>query len=137
MTIKLAFRKITIDCSFILHALITKTLSTKKNSECSIPWLGKMLDKTDRLLLWGKLLNNDVSLKRFISALTSMYGVVKSYVRYCSERSYFLSITNLRFRPLRYYTSCKVYITLRTIKNIQLLIIVRKSDEHHRTLFEN
>jgi len=40
--------------------------------------------------------------------------------------------------PLRYYSPCQVYTTLRTINNpIQLLFFVRTYYEHHRTLFEN
>jgi len=63
--------KSTIDCTFILHALITKSLSTKKKLYAAFLDWEKKFDKIDRLCLWRKLLKNDVSSK-FISALKSM-----------------------------------------------------------------
>ena len=40
-------------------------------------------------------------------------------------RSHDQYITNLRFKPLRYNSPCRLYDTLELYKNIQLLIIVR------------
>lgn len=49
-----------------------------------------MFDKIDRVYLWGKLLNSNVS-TRFITALKSMYTVVRSYIRHGSNKSDFIA----------------------------------------------
>ena len=70
----------------MLHALISKTLYNKKKLFVAFLDWEKMFDKIDRLLLWQKLLNNNVSSK-FVLALRSMYTTVKSTVRYQNVKS--------------------------------------------------
>ena len=83
-------RKSTIDCIFILQSIITKTLSQNKKLFCAFVDFEKCFDKIERMYLWQKLLNENVSTK-FVKALQSMYSVVKSCIRYKSNTSAFLS----------------------------------------------
>ena len=73
--------KSTTDCIFILHAIITKTLSQKKKLYVAFLDWEKMFDKIDRMLLWQKLLQENIS-TQFINAIKSMYITVKSSVQY-------------------------------------------------------
>jgi len=82
--------KSTTDCIFILHALISKTLASKKKLFVGFLDWEKMFDKIDRIYLWRKLLNMNVSAK-FVTALKSMYTVVRSYIRYGSEKSEYIA----------------------------------------------
>ena len=82
--------KSTTDCIFILHAVITKTLSNKKKLYAAFLDWEKMFDKIDRLLLWQKLLNENVSTK-FINAIKSMYTTVRSSVKYKSAKSHLIT----------------------------------------------
>ena len=70
----------------MLHALISKTLYNKKKLFVAFLDWEKMFDKIDCLLLWQKLLNNNVSSK-FVLALRSMYTTVKSTVQYQNVKS--------------------------------------------------
>ena len=82
--------KSTTDCIFLLHAIISKTLSSnKKLYVASLDW-EKMLDNIDRTLLWRKLLYENVSTK-LVRAIKSMYLTVKSSVRYQSCLSDFIT----------------------------------------------
>ena len=78
--------KSTTDCIFILHALISKTLTN--NNKLYVAYLDweKMFDKIDRVLLWQKLLNANISSK-FVCAIKAMYKSVKSTIVYKNEKS--------------------------------------------------
>ena len=82
--------KSTIDCIFILHALITKTLANKKKLYVAFLDWEKMFDRIDRVYLWHKLLTENISTK-FVNAIKSMYSVVKSFVRYKFTNSNLIS----------------------------------------------
>lgn len=82
--------KSTIDCIFILHSMISKTISSKRKLYTAFLDWEKMFDRIDRLLLWRKLLDNGVSSK-FTKALKSMYDNVRSFVKYNTEKSEFIS----------------------------------------------
>ena len=81
--------KSTIDCIFILHALISKTLAIKKKLYVAFLDWEKMFDRIDRVYLWRKLLHINISTK-FVTALKSMYTVVKSFIRFKSQQSNFI-----------------------------------------------
>ena len=68
--------KSTVDCIFILHAIISKTLSEKKKLFVAFLDWEKMYDKISRTVLWKKLLDSNVS-NKFVTAIRSMYNVVK------------------------------------------------------------
>ena len=78
--------KSTVNCIFILQALITKTLANKKKLYTAFLDFEKMFDKIDRIYLWQKLLNTNVS-TRFVQAVKTMYSSDKSYVKYKSKLS--------------------------------------------------
>ena len=60
--------KSTVDCIFILHALISKTLANKKKLYVAFIDWEKMFDKIDRLFLWQKLINENLS-NKFVTAI--------------------------------------------------------------------
>ena len=78
--------KSTTDCIFILHSIISKTLSEKKKLYVAFLDWEKMFDRIDRIYLWQKLLNENVSTK-FTNAIRSMYSVVKAIVKYNRTKS--------------------------------------------------
>ena len=82
--------KSTIDCIFILHSLIMKTLSRKKKLYVAFLDWEKMFDRVDRTYLFQKLLSEQVSSK-FVKSIRSMYNKVRSTVRYRSEYSDFIN----------------------------------------------
>ena len=73
--------KSTVDCVFILYSLIAKTLSNKKKLYVAFLDWEKMFDKINRVLLWQKLVNTNISTK-LISSIKAMYTEVKSSIRY-------------------------------------------------------
>jgi hypothetical protein len=79
--------KSTIDCIFILHSLIAKTLSLKKKLYCAFLDYEKCFDKLDRSFLFQKLLQQNVSSK-LVKAIQSMYSVVKTCVRFNANLSH-------------------------------------------------
>ena len=82
--------KSTVDCIFTLHSIISKTLDAKEKLYCVFVDYEKAFDKVDRSLLWHKLIKEKVSSK-LVKALSSMYTVVKSCIRFQSSRSRFFS----------------------------------------------
>ena len=74
--------KSTVDCIFILNAIISKTLSEKKKLYCAF------IDFITISLLFQKLLREGVSTK-LTKAFKSMYETVKACIRYKSEMSNF------------------------------------------------
>jgi hypothetical protein len=78
--------KSTIDCIFILHSIITKSLSQKKKLYVAFLDWEKMFDKIDRIYLWRKLTTENVSTK-LTNALKSIYKSVKSFIRYHNIKS--------------------------------------------------
>ena len=88
--------KSTVDCIFAFSSIIAKTLSLGEKLYCFFFDYEKAFDKINRSFLWQKLLVENVSSK-FVSALRSMYTVVKSCVRYrFSTSSFFNSYNGLK-----------------------------------------
>ena len=85
--------KSTVDCIFAFSSIIAKTLSLGEKLYCVFIGYEKAFDKINRSFLWQKLLVENVSSK-FVSALRSMYNVVKSFVRYRSSVSSFFNSYN-------------------------------------------
>ena len=72
--------KSTADCTFVLHAVISKLLSIKNKLYVAfLDWKKKMYDKIDRTLIWKKIENIRTKL---IKAMKSMYCTVKTKVKY-------------------------------------------------------
>jgi len=76
--------KSTVDCIFVLHSIITKTLANKKKLFCAFVDFEKRFDKIDRQHLFRKLITENVSSK-LVKTLKSMYSAVKACVRYKSK----------------------------------------------------
>ena len=55
--------KSTVDCIFVLHSIITKTLANKKKMLCAFVDFEKCFDKIDRQHLFRKLITENLSLK--------------------------------------------------------------------------
>ena len=86
--------KSTVDCIFTLFSIIAKTLDRGRNYIAYLSFMKRLLiNMIDRSLLWRKLLSEQVSSK-FVEALSSMYSVVKSCVRYQSHTSRFFNSYN-------------------------------------------
>ena len=82
--------KSTAECIFILNAIITKTLSSKKKLYCAFVDFQKCFDTIDRIFLWNKLKSLNIS-TTFTNAIQSMYNTVRSCVRYNGSYSDFIS----------------------------------------------
>mgnify|MGYP000008813254 CR=1 FL=1 len=61
-------RKSTIDCIFLLHSIIQKTLNSRKKLNCAHIDLEKCFDKFNRYLIFQKLVNEDVSQKFIVAS---------------------------------------------------------------------
>jgi hypothetical protein len=81
-------KKSTTDCIFLLQAIITKTLSSKKKLYAAFVDYEKCFDKLERALIWQKLFSEHISTK-FIQALRGMYSVVKQCIRFKQQKSDF------------------------------------------------
>ena len=55
--------KSTVDCIFVLHSIITKTLANKNKLLCAFVDFEKCFDKIDRQHLFRKLITENLSLK--------------------------------------------------------------------------
>ena len=85
-----------IDCIFVLFSIIAKTLNDSKKLYCVFIDYEKAFDKIDRIKLWTKLLQENVSSKIVLS-LKAMYSTVKCCVKYNNLRSdWFESGTGLK-----------------------------------------
>ena len=73
--------KSTIDNLFILQTIINKTLATNKKLYCAFVDFEKCFDKLNRLYIFQKLRQENVS-TLFINAIQNMYRAVKSSVKY-------------------------------------------------------
>ena len=82
--------KSTVDCIFTLYSIISKTLHSGEKLFCAFIDYEKAFDKIDRSLLWQKLVSEHVSTK-LVQAISSMYSVVKSCIRYRSSLTGFFS----------------------------------------------
>ena len=84
--------KSTVDCIFAFYSVISKTLHSGEKLYCTFTDYKKAFDKIDRIFLWQKLLvaSEHVSTK-LVKAISSMYSVVKSCIRYRSSLSGFLN----------------------------------------------
>ena len=82
--------KSTMDCIFTFYSIITKTLHAGEKLYCVFVDYEKAFDKIDRTLLWQKLTSENVSSK-LVRAISSMYSVVKSCIKYQSSHSQFFS----------------------------------------------
>ena len=77
----------TVDCLFILHALISKALNDGQKVHCAFIDFRKAFDKIERNILWCKLVNYGISSK-MLSILKAMYVNVRLCVKYrasCSD----------------------------------------------------
>jgi len=68
--------KSTIDCIYILHSVIARTLALKMILYCCFIDYEKCFDKITRSHLLHKLITENVSF-RFVQALEAMYNAVK------------------------------------------------------------
>lgn len=82
--------KSTVDCIFTFYSIISKTLHSGEKLYCIFIDYEKAFDKIDRTLLWQKLASEHVSTK-LVHAISSMYAVVKSCIRYRASLSGFLN----------------------------------------------
>ena len=77
----------TIDCIFILHAIISKYISAGQQLFCAFVDFKKAFDKIQRNILWNKLISYGVSTK-MLNMLRSIYSSVKICVKHngvCSD----------------------------------------------------
>ena len=81
--------KSTTDCIFILHSIISKVLNSKEKLYCVFIDFEKAFDKIDRITLWQKLIQANVSSK-IVKSLKAMYSVVKACIKYKGRRSDFI-----------------------------------------------
>ena len=82
--------KSTVDCIFSFYSIISKTLLAGEKLYCVFIDYEKAFDKIDRTFLWQKLISENVSSK-LVQAISSMYLIVKSCIRYQSSKSDFFS----------------------------------------------
>ena len=88
--------KSTIDCVFLLNAIVSKVINSGEKLYCCFIDYEKAFDRIDRPLLWHKLIFEKVSSK-LVKALKSMYDVVRACIRYKSLHSrFFNSYTGLK-----------------------------------------
>ena len=73
--------KSTTDCIFILHSIIAKVLNSGQKLYSIFIDYEKAYDKVNRLFLWQKLLNENVSSK-ITKALKAMYSSVRSVIKH-------------------------------------------------------
>jgi hypothetical protein len=78
--------KSTVDCVFILHAIISKTLANKKKLYVAFLDWEKMFDRINRPLLWQKMANEYISTK-LLKSVKSMYSQVKLNIKYNKHTS--------------------------------------------------
>jgi hypothetical protein len=82
--------KSTIDYVYILHSIIAKTLSLKKEIYCCFIDFETCFDKITRSHLFHKLITENIS-SRFVWSIRAMYNTVKACVKYKSENSTFFT----------------------------------------------
>ena len=80
-------RRSTSDAIFILHSLVQKVLSEKKQLWCIFIDFERAFDTVNRDALWSKLIECGVSCK-MIKILQSMYSTVKSCVKFSFDMSF-------------------------------------------------
>ena len=73
--------KSTVDCIFLFHSIISKTLSRGEKLYCSFVDFRRAFDTVNRKYLWQKLIQNNVSSK-MVKCLQSMYENVKACVKF-------------------------------------------------------
>ena len=78
--------KSTIDCIYILHSIIVKTLSQKRKLYAAFIDFEKCFDKLERSYIFYKLIQENVSSK-FVKAIESMYSCVTAQIRYKNKLS--------------------------------------------------
>ena len=82
--------KSTVDCIFILHSLIAKTLNNNEKLFCTFVDYQKAFDSVDRKLLWYKLLRDGCS-TTMVNTLKAMYNSVQMCVKYKNKFSNFFA----------------------------------------------
>ena len=82
--------KSTVDCIFILHSIIAKTLSSGQKLYTVFIDYEKCYDKINRQFLWQKLIAENVSSK-VTKAIKAMYSTVKSAIKYNRETSNYIT----------------------------------------------
>ena len=83
-------KKSTVDCIFLFHSIISKTLSRGEKLYCSFVDFRRAFDTVNRKYLWQKLIKANVSSK-MVRCLQSMYENVKACVKYKHKLSPFFS----------------------------------------------
>ena len=78
--------KSTVDCIFILHAIISKVLNSGQKLYSVFIDYEKCFDRINRTFLWQKLLTENVS-SRMINALKAMYSTVRSIIKHNRQTS--------------------------------------------------
>lgn len=86
--------KSTIDCIFILHSIIAKTLAKRRKLYVAMVDFEKCFDKLERTFIFQKLIQQNVSSK-FVRAIQGMYSCVKAAVRYKKQMSSDCFISNV------------------------------------------
>ena len=82
--------KSTIDCIFLLHSIILKSLYSRKKLYCAFVDFEKCFDRLNRFFIFQKLSRENVSSK-FVLAIKNMYNTVKAAVRFNSDMSSFFN----------------------------------------------
>ena len=82
--------KSTVDCIFLFHSIISKTLSRGEKLYCSFVDFRRAFDTVNRKYLWQKLIQNNVSSK-MVKCLQSMYENVKACVKFKHKLSSFFT----------------------------------------------
>ena len=83
--------KSTTDCIFLLHSIISKVLSNGQKLYAIFIDYEKCFDKINHILLWQKLISENVGSK-MTNAIKAMYSVVRSVVKYKQEISDIIDI---------------------------------------------
>ena len=78
--------KSTIDCIFILHSIVSKTLNSGQKLYSIFIDYEKCSDRIDRVLLWQKLLADNVSSK-MTNAIKAMYSTVRAIIKHNRQTS--------------------------------------------------
>ena len=82
--------KSTVDCIFLFHSIIAKTISQGHKLYCCFVDYRKAFDTVNRNFLWHKLIENNLS-SRMVQSLKSMYQNVKTCIKVQNNYTTFFS----------------------------------------------
>ncbi|MEW8545054.1 MAG: reverse transcriptase family protein [Candidatus Thiodiazotropha sp.] len=83
-------QKSTVDCIFLFHSILSKTLSQGEKLYCSFVDFRRAFDTVNRRYLWQKLIRDGIS-SRMVNSLKAMYENVKTCVKFKNRYSNFFS----------------------------------------------